>query len=220
MKMKKILFSFGILVILSVFLSACTKQPLDQGQIHAEAELLAKDKGMDIKRAIKTVGKAYMGQGSNIIWLNCSDSDATSQYPDGKNYDISGTLTVTYYYIGEEKILTYLTPDKCSRDNTILNENYCQDNRFSKSYHTCSYKCLNGACIAQTTGSIYAISSPSGANLYIDNVYKGTTPTTLSGINVGNIKVKFTLSGYKDYTIITYVFAGQTTPVPVTLEPI
>ena len=63
------------------------------------------------------------------------------------------------------------------------------------------------------TGSIAASSNPSAASLYIDSIYKGITPITVTGLSVGNHAVKFTKTGYLDYTTSAYVYAGQTTNV-------
>jgi hypothetical protein len=48
-------------------------------------------------------------------------------------------------------------------------------------------------------GSITVSSSPAGANIYIDNVYKGLTPATLSGIPNGNHIILIKMDGYADF---------------------
>jgi hypothetical protein len=47
-------------------------------------------------------------------------------------------------------------------------------------------------------GSITVSSSPAGANIYIDNVYKGISPATFSGVPNGNHVVLVRLDGYQD----------------------
>jgi len=47
-------------------------------------------------------------------------------------------------------------------------------------------------------GSITVTSFPAGANIYIDNVYKGLTPATFSGILNGNHIVLVKMEGYAD----------------------
>jgi hypothetical protein len=49
-------------------------------------------------------------------------------------------------------------------------------------------------------GSITVSSSPSGANIYIDNVYKGISPATFSDVPNGNHVVLMRLEGYPDLT--------------------
>lgn len=70
------------------------------------------------------------------------------------------------------------------------------------------------------TGNLYVVSIPSGANLYVDNILKGTTPRTVTGLTVGNHAVKVTKTGYYDYTTTKYIYAGQTVNLTVTLVPI
>ena len=59
------------------------------------------------------------------------------------------------------------------------------------------------------TGNLYVASSPSGANLYVDNILKGTTPRTVTGLTIGNHAVKITKTGYYDYTTTKYIYAGN-----------
>ena len=49
-------------------------------------------------------------------------------------------------------------------------------------------------------GSITVTSAPSGANIYIDNVYKGLSPATFTGVPNGNHVVLVKLDGYQDFT--------------------
>jgi len=70
---------------------------------------------------------------------------------------------------------------------------------------------------APAGGSISARSTPSGAAVYLDNVPRGTTPTTITGVTAATHTMKFTKSGYNDYTTTVTVANGATTPVDVTL---
>src|SRR3989339_1676660 len=67
------------------------------------------------------------------------------------------------------------------------------------------------------TGNLFVSSIPSGAGLYVDNSYKGLTPSTVYGLLVGNHAVKVTKSGYNSYTATKYIYAGQATSLNVTL---
>ncbi|MFA5266543.1 MAG: PEGA domain-containing protein [Methanoregula sp.] len=49
-------------------------------------------------------------------------------------------------------------------------------------------------------GSITVTSAPTGANIYIDNVYKGLSPATFSGVPNGNHVILVKLDGYQDLT--------------------
>jgi hypothetical protein len=60
-------------------------------------------------------------------------------------------------------------------------------------------------------GSITVTSSPAGANVYIDNVYKGLTPAAFSGIPNGNHTVLVKMDGYADFKkIVTVTGDNQT----------
>ncbi|MBI4895984.1 MAG: PEGA domain-containing protein [Candidatus Aenigmarchaeota archaeon] len=66
-------------------------------------------------------------------------------------------------------------------------------------------------------GSLFVNSTPQGASITVDGIYKGLTPITVGTISEGNHAVKLTKSGYYDYPITTYIFAGQTTYLSITL---
>jgi len=71
-----------------------------------------------------------------------------------------------------------------------------------------------------TTGSISVTSSPAGAQVYIDNVYRGVTPLTLDGIPTGTHQVRLALAGYNDYSTTVEVGAGSTSSASASLSPI
>jgi hypothetical protein len=70
-----------------------------------------------------------------------------------------------------------------------------------------------------TTGAITVRSSPSGANIYLDNAYRGLTPLTLADIPPGNHAIVLKLSGYQDWQSSVNVPAGSITDVSGTLSP-
>lgn len=61
-----------------------------------------------------------------------------------------------------------------------------------------------------TTGAISVSSSPSGAAVYIDGIYHGVSPLTVSE-DAGSHKVSVSKSGYDTYTGTATVNAGSTT---------
>ncbi|OPY41037.1 MAG: serine/threonine-protein kinase [Methanoregulaceae archaeon PtaU1.Bin222] len=74
-------------------------------------------------------------------------------------------------------------------------------------------------------GSLKVSSDPSGAIVYIDNTYYGTTspdgPVTFSGIIPGIHSVRFVLQGYQEYRVDVQIPAGETAVLPkVELVPI
>jgi len=68
-----------------------------------------------------------------------------------------------------------------------------------------------------TTGQVVIASSPTGAEVYLDNVYKGVSPVTLTDIAAGSHMLTLKEAGYQDVVQTVTVNAGQSTPVAVTL---
>lgn len=75
------------------------------------------------------------------------------------------------------------------------------------------------AAPAQTDGNINIASSPSGAEVYVDNVYQGYSPLTVHNVASGTHSVLMKLSGYDDWQTAVQVTAGQTVPVTATFTP-
>ena len=84
--------------------------------------------------------------------------------------------------------------------------------------------------LTKETGSIYVSSYPTGANVYLDDSYQGTTPITIYDIDTVSHTIKLTKSGYEDYQKTVYVSAGSKesvsgnlrlipTPTPTTSVP-
>lgn len=72
--------------------------------------------------------------------------------------------------------------------------------------------------LTSKTGSISISSTPPGANIYLDGIYKGTTPTTISGVLPGSHAIRLEKNDYEDYLLESVsVTAGVTTPLTVNL---
>lgn len=67
------------------------------------------------------------------------------------------------------------------------------------------------------TGQITIQSAPAGANVYLDNQYKGITPMYLADIPAGSHTVLFRMNGYQDYTTGVNVVGGNMVDVSGTL---
>lgn len=66
-------------------------------------------------------------------------------------------------------------------------------------------------------GQITVRSSPSGANIYLDNAYRGLTPLTLVDIPHGNHAIILKMNGYQNWQSSVSVPAGSSTDVSGTL---
>ena len=68
-------------------------------------------------------------------------------------------------------------------------------------------------------GSLNIVSTPSGAEVLIDNLFRGYTPATLDGIAPGQHTVLLKYTGYVDYSATATVNPGQTTPLAIAMNP-
>lgn len=60
-------------------------------------------------------------------------------------------------------------------------------------------------------GNIVVSSFPSGAHVYIDNVYKGLTPLTIENVENGRHTVLVRLTGYRDWTTNVVIYGDSET---------
>jgi len=68
-----------------------------------------------------------------------------------------------------------------------------------------------------TTGQIVVSSTPTGAEVFLDNAFRGITPVTLSDIPAGSHVVTVKQTGYTDSTQTVTVTGGESTPVVIGL---
>lgn len=74
--------------------------------------------------------------------------------------------------------------------------------------------------VPDTTGEITVTSSPAGANVFLDNTYRGISPLTLADIPAGSHVVLVKLDGYGDQSQTVTVTGTAVTPVIVALAEI
>jgi hypothetical protein len=68
-----------------------------------------------------------------------------------------------------------------------------------------------------TTGQIIVVSTPAGAELFLDNTFRGISPATLSDIPAGAHVVMARQAGYTDASQAVTVIGGQSVPVALGL---
>ncbi len=84
----------------------------------------------------------------------------------------------------------------------------------------CVFLCGCTAPLPEKTGSIKITSSPSGAEIYLDNEYHGTTPNTINAVPAGNHTVEVRERGYKTWSQDITVTSGSTASVLPSLVPV
>ncbi len=70
------------------------------------------------------------------------------------------------------------------------------------------------------SGSLQVSSSPAGAVVYLNDVNKGITPTTLPNVGAGTYAIILKLTGYQDWNSQVSVAGGQTAQVSAVLVPV
>jgi PKD repeat protein len=78
---------------------------------------------------------------------------------------------------------------------------------------------VNGASPAGT-GSLAVTSDPPGAEIYIDDGFRGVSPVTISGLSAGNHTISIKLPGYADTTTNITITAGQAGRFPAVLQKV
>ena len=69
------------------------------------------------------------------------------------------------------------------------------------------------------TGTLSVSSTPTGAQLYVDGVYKGLTTRFVTNLAPGEHTVRLVKTGYQEHNTVATVNSGQTTTLAVTLTP-
>jgi len=67
---------------------------------------------------------------------------------------------------------------------------------------------FSGCISSQEKGTIQLASSPSGAQVYLDNQYQGTTPSSITNVEPGNHTLEFRNPGYQSWSTAILVPSG------------
>lgn len=71
---------------------------------------------------------------------------------------------------------------------------------------------LLAGCVYESpkeTGTIQFTSSPTGAQVYFDSQFRGTTPVSLTGVEPGNHAIEFRYPGYQGWSEVMVVSSGR-----------
>ena len=63
--------------------------------------------------------------------------------------------------------------------------------------------------LSQETGSLQLTSVPPGAEIYLDNVYHGTTPAAITIIHAGTHTIEMRMSGYEPWSTPVTISKGS-----------
>ncbi len=144
---------------------------------------------------------------SNVGWVYVSSSPGGASVTlDGTNYGQtpgSGSLKLNNIVAGDHTVA--LTLAGYTPYTTQVNVNANTVSEVSA--------LLKPAGSKPGNGELSVSSTPSGANVFVDNNFLGITPLTLKDISAGSHVVTVQLTGYQDYVITTTVNTGATSTV-------
>jgi hypothetical protein len=83
----------------------------------------------------------------------------------------------------------------------------------------CVFLCGCTTPLPDKTGSVRITSSPSGAEVYLDNEYHGTTPNTINAVPAGNHTVEVRERGYTTWSRNISVTSGSSASFSPSLVP-
>jgi hypothetical protein len=84
----------------------------------------------------------------------------------------------------------------------------------------CIFLCGCSTTLPEKTGSVKVTSSPSAAEVYFDNEYRGTTPATINAVPAGNYTVEIRQRGYENWSESIGVITAGTVNISASLKPV
>jgi hypothetical protein len=79
---------------------------------------------------------------------------------------------------------------------------------------------LTPGSVPSAVGGLSVSSTPTSADVYVDNVFRGITPLTLNDVSAGSHTLLLQLSGYNNYASTVQVNSGATNTVAAVLSPV
>lgn len=136
-----------------------------------------------------------------------SDPPGATVYVDGVNEGIvppSGVLLIGDVIPGDHVIELRLTGFTIVTTDVYVNPN--------------EVKMVRITLVPVATGGLSVTSVPTGADVYIDDLFKGSSPVTVSDLSPGSHSVIVRLPGYQDWSSQIQVNAGTNTQVTAELS--
>ena len=147
--------------------------------------------------------------------VSVSSMPGATVWIDSNNKGIipsSGTLTLSGITSGN-----HVFKVTAGGYNDWINTVYVQPNAITPISVTLTSSGGNPAPVL-STGGLNIVSTPSGAELLVDNLFRGYTPAVLNGISTGQHQIVLKYTGYVDYSTTATVSAGQTTPLAIGMQ--
>jgi hypothetical protein len=150
--------------------------------------------------------------------------------PDGStfNYELRGHSTVTIYSPreGNPTSSSLYWPEEMWYDQGDTAYLYDNTGTLVSTYSSAGTGPTTVPTTAPTQvpttaspGTLLVTSTPGGAMVILDGVFRGITPASITGVSPGTHQLTMHRTGYTDYSASVTVLAGQTVPVTATLVP-
>ena len=80
--------------------------------------------------------------------------------------------------------------------------------------------CITSPDTPPATGSLAISSDPPGSEIYLDGVYRGTTPSTIPDLPAGTHTLELRYRGYSSWSASVEIIGGEKLSMTATLDPI
>ncbi|MDD4137162.1 MAG: PEGA domain-containing protein [Methanoregula sp.] len=139
----------------------------------------------------------------------------------------TGLSDVTDIYLRNEDYKNITASNVYTASATKLTGTFDLTDKDEDTYDVCVLDSFGGVecdlsfkIITDAVGSLDVSSSPSGAQIYVDAAYMGTTPDTIDELDIGTHKMILKKTGYVDYAKSIKITEGDTTTVDADLNVI
>jgi hypothetical protein len=151
---------------------------------------------------------------SSTGWIYASSS------PGGATVTLDGSLVGQTPVSGSLKLNAVATGNHAVTLSLAGYQQYSQSVSVSPNTVSEVSAVLQSQAAPSGRGGLSVSSTPSGANVFLDNNFIGITPLTLSDIAAGSHLVTIRFDRYQDYTVTTAVNVEATSTVSAALAPI
>jgi hypothetical protein len=139
----------------------------------------------------------------------------------------TGLSDVTGFYLKNDNYKNITGSNLYTASATKLTGTFDLTDKDEVSYKVCVLDAFGTAecaltfkIITDAVGSIDISSSPTGAAIYVDGTYEGTTPESVEELDVGSHKLLLKKNGYEDWAKVVKVASGTATSVNAELNAV
>ena len=180
-------------------------------EVYKQTVTISSGSTVSIDANLVTSGDAYL--------QIASYPSGAAVYVDGSycgNTGYSSSSSVNYMHVGPLTSGSHSIMLKKDGYNTYTSTVSLSPNEI----RTMSVTLIQSAPTPSENAVLHLSSTPSGAEVYVDNVFRGYTPLSLSDIPAGQHTLLLKHTGYNDWTEYVTFAAGQAVEKDVALSPV